>query len=118
MCELGDGEPGGPGGVGEEQVGDALLARTEFGAQGGRRTVGFITDGDVPAAGTPVTAGTETVGEVVHAVESYGTGRVLGLARLNRDLAAAGLVLDVADAPAETVTSPYVTPKSWSIPIV
>ena len=90
----------------------------EFGAQGGRRTVGFITDGDVPAAGTPVTAGTETVGEVVHAVESYGTGRVLGLARLDRDLAAAGLVLDVADAPAETVTSPYVTPKSWSIPIV
>ena len=101
----------------EEFVGrDAVLAA--FGAPAGRRTIGFSGVGEVPAAGTPITVDGESIGEVVHAVHSVGLGATLGLARVPADLAAAGLRFTVGDTEVTTLTSPYVTPKSWSTPII
>jgi glycine cleavage system aminomethyltransferase T len=101
----------------EEFVGrDAVLAA--FAAPAGQRTIGFTTSADVPAAGTPVTVDGERIGEVVHAVHSVGLDAALGLIRVPADLAAAGLRVSVGDAEATTLTSPYVTPKSWSTPII
>lgn len=95
---------------------DAVLAVFEGAAE--RRTVGFSGGDTVPAAGTPVTVAGEPIGEVVHAVHSVGLGASLGLLRLPPDLAAAGLRLTVGDTEVTTLTSPYVTPKSWSTPII
>jgi glycine cleavage system aminomethyltransferase T len=95
---------------------DAVLAA--FGEPAVRRTIGFSTAGEVPAAGTSVTVDGEAIGEVVHAVRSVGLGATLGLARVPADLAAAGLRFTVGDAEVTTLNSPYVTPKSWSTPII
>ena len=95
---------------------DAVVAAFE--APAGLRTVGFTTSADAPAPGTPVTVDGERIGEVVHAVHSVGLDAALGLLRLPADLAAAGLRLTVGDAQVTTLTSPYVTPKSWSTPII
>ncbi|GAA4421114.1 glycine cleavage system aminomethyltransferase GcvT [Actinokineospora soli] len=95
---------------------DAVVAAFEGPA--GRRTIGFTTAADAPAAGTPVTVDGERIGEVVHAVHSVGLDAALGLLRVPADLAAAGLRLTVGDAEVTTLTSPYVTPKSWSTPII
>lgn len=101
----------------EEFIGrDAVMAAFEAAAE--RRTVGFSGGDTVPAAGTPVTVDGERIGEVVHAVHSIGLGSALGLLRLPPDLAAAGLKLTVGDTEVTTLTSPYVTPKSWSTPII
>ncbi|MEQ3550183.1 aminomethyl transferase family protein [Pseudonocardia nematodicida] len=94
---------------------DAVQAAFE--APAGLRTVGFTSTG-VPAAGTAVTVDGETVGEVVHAVHSVGLGSGLGLLRVPADLASAGLTFTVDEADATTLTSPYITPKSWSTPII
>jgi glycine cleavage system aminomethyltransferase T len=101
----------------EEFVGrEAVLAAFEGPA--GLRTIGFTTPGDAPAAGTPVTVDGERIGEVVHAVHSVGLDAALGLIRVPADLAAAGLRVSVGEAEATTLTSPYITPKSWSTPII
>ncbi|SDP95898.1 aminomethyltransferase family protein [Lentzea jiangxiensis] len=101
----------------DEFVGrDAVVAAFEGTAE--RRTVGFSGGTEVPAPGTPVTVGGEKIGEVVHAVHSVGLKSSLGLLRLPPDLAAAGLTLTVGDTEVVTLTSPYVTPKSWSTPII
>lgn len=94
---------------------DAVL--TAFEGPAARRTVGFA-GGDVVPAGTPVTVDGEQVGEVVHAVPSIGLGSTLGLLRVQPELAAAGLRFSVGGAEVTTLTSPYVTPKSWSTPII
>lgn len=95
---------------------DAVVAAFEGKAE--RRTVGFSGGDEVPAPGTPVTVDGERIGEVVHAVRSIGLKSTLGLLRLTPDLAAAGLRLTVGDTEVTTLTSPYVTPKSWSTPII
>ncbi|MFI6392349.1 aminomethyltransferase family protein [Nonomuraea sp. NPDC050547] len=95
---------------------DAVLEAFESGA--GRRTVGFVGGEGVPTPGTRVYAGGEDVGEVVHAVHSVGLGTTLGLVRVDADLAAAGLEFTVAGSDVTTLTSPYIVPKSWSIPII
>ncbi|WP_157251760.1 glycine cleavage T C-terminal barrel domain-containing protein [Nonomuraea typhae] len=95
---------------------DAVQAAFEAG--GGRRTVGFAGGEGVPAPGTRVFAAGEDVGTVVHAVYSVGLGTTLGLARVDADLAAAGLEFTVGGAAVTTLTSPYIVPKSWSIPII
>ncbi|MEV7967002.1 glycine cleavage T C-terminal barrel domain-containing protein [Sphaerisporangium sp. NPDC088356] len=95
---------------------DAVLKALESGQ--GRRTVGFSGGASVPAPGARVLAGGQDVGEVVHAVHSVGLGTTLGLARVDADLAAAGLEFTVDDAEVTTLTSPYIVPKSWSIPII
>ncbi|GAA3829159.1 glycine cleavage system aminomethyltransferase GcvT [Sphaerisporangium flaviroseum] len=94
---------------------EAVLQALESGQ--GRRTVGF-TGGSVPAPGTRVLAGGHDVGEVVHAVHSVGLDATLGLVRVDADLAAAGLEFTVDGAEVTTLTSPYIVPKSWSIPII
>ncbi|MGW2194533.1 aminomethyl transferase family protein, partial [Streptosporangium sp. NPDC001682] len=58
------------------------------------------------------------IGEVVYAVHSLGLGATLGLVRVDAEFAAAGLRFTVGDAEVTTLTSPYITPKSWSIPII
>lgn len=99
---------------------DAVLDAFESGQ--GRRTVGFVggfAGGEgVPTPGTRVLAGGEDIGEVVHAVHSVGLGTTLGLVRVDAGLAAAGLRFTVAGAEVTTLTSPYIVPKSWSIPII
>ncbi|MGW5050508.1 aminomethyl transferase family protein [Actinokineospora sp. NPDC004072] len=101
----------------EDFVGrDAVLAA--FHGPAGLRTIGFTTSSAAPAAGTPVTVDGERIGEVVHAVHSVGLDAALGLLRVPAELAAAGLRLTVGDAEVTTLTSPYVTPKSWSTPII
>ncbi|NUW34773.1 aminomethyl transferase family protein [Nonomuraea sp. SMC257] len=101
----------------DEFVGrEAVLAAFEAG--GGRRTVGFSGGDGVPAPGTRVWVNGQDIGEVVHAVHSVGLGATLGLARVDHDLAAAGLELTVGGTEVTTLTSPYIVPKSWSIPII
>ncbi|MER5651350.1 glycine cleavage T C-terminal barrel domain-containing protein [Streptosporangium sp. NPDC002524] len=101
----------------DDFVGRAAVLEA-FEAGGGRRTVGFTGCEGVPAPGTRVLAGGQDVGEVVHAVHSTGLGATLGLARVDPELAAAGLDLTVAGLSVTTLTSPYIVPKSWSIPII
>ncbi|MFB4285483.1 MULTISPECIES: aminomethyltransferase family protein [unclassified Nonomuraea] len=101
----------------DEFVGrDAVVEAFESG--GGRRTVGFTGCTGVPVPGTRVQAGGQDIGEVVYAVHSVGLGATLGLARVDGELAAAGLDLAVGGLPVTTLTSPYIVPKSWSIPII
>lgn len=101
----------------DEFVGkEAVLAAFE--SRQGRRTVGFSGGDLVPEPGARVLAGGEDVGEVVFAVRSVGLGATLGLARVEAGLAAAGLELTVEGAGVTTLTSPYIVPKSWSIPII
>ncbi|AUS77264.1 aminomethyl transferase family protein [Actinoalloteichus sp. AHMU CJ021] len=95
---------------------DAVLAA--FARDNPVRTVGFRGGDAVPEPGTRVLAAGEDIGVVVHAVRSVGLGATLGLARVEGEFAAAGLRLTVGDEEVTTLTSPYVTPKSWSIPIV
>ncbi|KMS85708.1 glycine cleavage T C-terminal barrel domain-containing protein [Prauserella rugosa] len=95
---------------------DAVQAA--FASPDTKRTVGFSGSTSLPERGAAVLAGGEVVGEVVHAVHSVALGTTLGLARVTPDLAAAGLTLTVGDAEVTTLTSPYVTPKSWSTPII
>ncbi len=101
---------------------DAFVGReavlTAFESGTGRRTVGFTCADGVPTAGTRVMAGDQVIGEVVHSVHSVGLGTTLGLARVDRDLAAAGLELSAGGVGVTTLTSPYIVPKSWSIPII
>ncbi|GAA1007867.1 hypothetical protein Aple_044070 [Acrocarpospora pleiomorpha] len=101
----------------DEFVGkQAVLAAFESGQ--GRRTVGFSGGDTVPEPGARVLAGGEDVGEVVLAVRSVGLGATLGLARVDAALAAAGLEFTVEGTGVTTLTSPYIVPKSWSIPII
>ncbi|WP_049577324.1 aminomethyltransferase family protein [Nonomuraea sp. SBT364] len=101
----------------DDFVGRAAVLEA-FEAGSGRRTVGFTGCEGVPAPGTRVLAGGQDVGEVVHAVHSAGLGATLGLARVDPELAAAGLDLTVGGLGVTTLTSPYIVPKSWSIPII
>lgn len=95
---------------------DALLR--EFEGTPTVRTVGFRCGSALPAAGTSVSAAGEQIGHVVYATHSIGIGETLGLARVSPEFAAAGLRLTVGDAEAVTLSSPYVTPKSWSVPVL
>ncbi|MEU0477866.1 glycine cleavage T C-terminal barrel domain-containing protein [Streptosporangium sp. NPDC006013] len=98
--------------IGKEAVLEA------FNGSVGRRTLGFSGGGSVPEPGTRVLAAGQDIGEVVYAVHSLGLGATLGLARVDAEFAAAGLRFTVGDAEVTTLTSPYITPKSWSIPII
>lgn len=103
--------------VGREPV----LQEYEAGPDG--RSVGFALDGraEVPS-GARVRAADEEIGVVVHSVWSPRLGATLGLARVSSEFAAAGLDLVVESGDgsvlkARTLTSPYVIPKSWTLPI-
>ncbi|MBF8186911.1 aminomethyl transferase family protein [Nonomuraea sp. K274] len=96
---------------------EAMLA--EFETPATIRTIGFAGEsgGTVPASGTPVLADGHVVGSVVHAVDSSGLGAVLGLMRVDATLAAAGLPFTVGELDVETMSTPYILPKSWITPI-
>lgn len=84
------------------------------------KTVGFSSD-VLPAPGTAVLADGEEIGSVVHAVRSVALGSTLGLIRVQSEYAAAGLELTLnggSKGVLTTLASPYVIPKSWSVPIV
>ena len=88
-----------------------------------RRTIGFGGAGTPPPAGSTLLRDDVEVGIVVHAVTSPGRGGMLGLARVDDELAVAGVALDLRGpdggvSAVSTLTSPYVFPRSWSIPIV
>lgn len=101
----------------DEFVGkEAVLAAFE--SRQGPRTVGFSGGDTVPEPGARVLAGGRDIGEVVFAVRSVGLGTTLGLARVDPGLAAAGLDFTVDGVGVTTLTSPYIVPKSWSIPII
>jgi glycine cleavage system aminomethyltransferase T len=97
---------------------DAVMA--DFTAPPPMRTVGFSSD-LLPEPGAAVLAGGEEIGTVVHAVHSVALGKTLGLARVQSEFAVAGLELALnggTHGTAYTLASPYVIPKSWSVPIV
>lgn len=101
---------------------DALQAQREAGED--YLTIGFVADAQVQLpAGATVRAAEVEVGRVVHTVYSPGLGKVLGLIRMEADWTASGLELNARNAagnwqPIMTISSPYLTPKSWSIPIL
>ncbi len=82
-----------------------------------RLPVCFEATGDVPAAGAPVTAGDTEVGAVAYAVFSPTLGKVIGIARVDRAVAASGLELTAGGAPARTVSAPFLVATSFGIPL-
>jgi aminomethyltransferase len=86
-------------------------------------TIGFATDDPMPVSPSgAVFAAGERIGRVVHAAHSSKLGTTLGIARVDRDFAAAGLRLEVettASSPqgVTSLSSPYVVPTSWSVPV-
>jgi aminomethyltransferase len=105
----------------EDFVGRAALD-AEVGRGPAALTVGFQGSLDaIPDAGATVTAAGVEVGRVVHAVFSPANDAHVGLARVSPDVAAAGLELSIetptGSAGVRTVSSPYVTPTSWSVPV-
>ncbi len=97
---------------------DPVMA--DFAAPPPVRTIGFSSE-VLPEPGTAVLAAGEEIGTVVHAVHSIALGKTLGLARVQSEFAAAGLELTLnggTHGSAYTLASPYVIPKSWSVPIV
>ncbi|MEV6032044.1 aminomethyl transferase family protein [Nonomuraea sp. NPDC052116] len=108
----------------ESFVGRAALM-AEFEGPAVIRTIGFAGEsgGGLPSVGARVLADGQAVGSVVHAVDSLGLGAVLGLIRMDASLAAAGLPFavecgDGTTLEVETLSTPYVLPKSWITPIV
>ncbi|GEM_PF-1546547 len=77
--------------------------------------VGFVSDAAVIEPGTRVGVGSEAVGEVVHAVHSPGLGTFCGIAHVEADYAASGIVFDVIGTPStvRTVSAPARIPTSW-----
>ena len=85
-------------------------------------TVGFRQPGSTRLErGATVYAAGVAIGEVVHTVWSPAVEEWVGLARVQTELAAAGLPLTAGTngerLPLRTATSPYVIPASWSVPV-
>lgn len=100
---------------------DALMQA--FAERPATSTIGFSAAvGTDVAAGAGVYAGDVLIGQVTCAVVSPGLGGTLGLARVGRDFAAAGLHLhattEAGPVPVTTLSSPYVIPSSWSTPVL
>jgi aminomethyltransferase len=92
-----------------------------------RRVIGICWTGPDSPAGAEVLAGENVIGDLVAAEYSPGLGKRLGLAMVDRDLAAAGLALGLRpagqgtgepDAEAVSLAPPYVVPTSWTTPIL
>lgn len=91
----------------------AILAGREAGTT--MLPVSFVCAAAHLAPGTPIGAGDEILGRIVHAVQSPETGEWRGIARVARDCAASGVRFDVlaSDAVLRTVSSPIRVPTSW-----
>jgi aminomethyltransferase len=102
----------------DEFVGrEALLVMKEQGFE--RSMVGFVAPQEtIVQQGDVVKVEDEVIGQVVYAVTSGALGKKLGLAMLDNQYAVSGLELAVDAnglAAINTVSSPYIMPKSWSI---
>jgi aminomethyltransferase len=93
----------------------ALFERWAAGTS--RLPVCFETTGDIPAPGTPITAGEAEVGAVAYAVFSPTLEKVVGVARVDRVVAASGLDLTVGGATAHTTSAPFLVATSFGIPL-
>jgi len=103
----------------DEYVGrDALEAQREEGPD--RLPVCFVIEGETAAAaGTKVTAAGELeIGHVVHSLYSPFLKKVVGVAQVGAEWAASGLELEAGEAPIKTVSSPFLIPMSWRVPIL
>lgn len=67
-----------------------------------------------PSAGTAVEVADASIGTVLHAVYSPMLERCIGLALVDTDCAAVGLTLRIANAPAETVSAPFLVATSFT----
>ena len=90
-----------------------------------RRIIGFAFDsGNSLAPGDLVVVDNVTVGQILQAKYSPGIQRNLGLAIVNQTFAVSGIEMEGLNGqlnkrvPIETLSSPYVIPKSWSIKII
>jgi aminomethyltransferase len=72
---------------------------------------------DVPGAGAEVSVSDGAVGEVAHAVYSPKLDRVIGMARMDRPVAASGLEFTIGDATVHTVSAPFLVATSFSVPM-
>jgi aminomethyltransferase len=94
---------------------EALYERWAAGTS--RLPVCFEAGDDVPAPGTPVLADDTEVGTVAHAVFSPTLGKVIGILRVDRAVAASGLEFTVDAAPARTISAPFLVATSFGIPL-
>lgn len=88
------------------------------------RRIGIELDHDDAAALLDISLTVEgrQIGTIVHAISSPAIGNVLALAQIDVDVAAAGLEFECQSSDgttltAKTLSSPYVTPTSWGVPI-
>lgn len=83
------------------------------------QTVCFRSPATDPLDGAVVATSDREVGRVVWSLAHPTLGETLGLARLDAEIAVAGLDLvarvDGAEAPVRTASSPMVTPTSWGM---
>lgn len=99
---------------------EALTAQWKDGLT--RRPVCWIAADGLEAAperGTPFTIDGEQVGAVTHAVYSPRLSRVIGTARVESDVAAAGIdfTLDELNHPVQTVAAPFLVATSFGVPL-
>lgn len=99
---------------------EALTAHWNAGPA--RRPVCWIAaDGldAAPDAGTPLAIGGEQLGTVAHAVYSPRLSRVIGTARVEPEVAAAGLefTLDELNHPVQTASAPFLVATSFGVPL-
>lgn len=97
----------------------ALLESWQAGQQ--RHPVCWRAEGDgtTPTSGSPVTIGEDSVGVVGHAVHSPALGCLIGTARVDSAVAAAGLEMRITEPAHDvrTVSGPFLVPTSFSIPL-
>ncbi|HUC27625.1 MAG TPA: glycine cleavage T C-terminal barrel domain-containing protein [Streptosporangiaceae bacterium] len=99
---------------------DKVMAELSDTASG--RLLGLSWAGAEVPSGADVVAGETVIGRLVVTEYSPGLARSLGLAMVDRELAAAGLTFDLRiggiSVEAISLSSPYVVPASWSTPIL
>jgi glycine cleavage system aminomethyltransferase T len=90
--------------------------------QKSQRQLGLTWSGDDVPAGTEVLAGDTVIGRLRVSVYSPGLEKWLGLAMVDRELAAPDLTLALRDGDRQfeaiSLSPPYVVPLSWTTPIL
>lgn len=105
----------------EDFVGrEALEAKREEGVN--RRLIGFSLEEGALSEQDPLVLEQETIGTVLQVRESGALGKKLGLALVDEQFAVSGIALEATNQAGErvtlqTISSPYILPKSWSIKI-
>ncbi|GAA1663114.1 glycine cleavage system aminomethyltransferase GcvT [Kribbella yunnanensis] len=99
---------------------EALVAHWEAGPP--RRPVCWVASDrlqSIPDSGSGLVVEDESVGAVAHAVFSPRLGRVIGTARVDADVAAAGLklTLEQLTRPVRTTGAPFLVATSFGVPL-